>query len=225
MKKGGGNSERSEDKGGGCDQEQEDEKNMQRLGRGGLSLNSPMLRLGMTTTILPSSVCISFSLSFITTTYVKFFTVFAFSCEVYQKQREFYRNAKYLQKFKRSIKQQQQLDIPSTSERPSGGENGAREGDNDLNKNKRNKKNAQSLQELYQKKREEEEKARMEREAMIQAKKEEQQKAEARRRALKEKMLKKTKSGQPVMKYRIEHILEQFKVQKVSVLTPFGLYV
>lgn len=85
---------------------------------------------------------------------------------------------------------------------------GEKEGDNDVNQNKRSKKNARSLQELYEKKREEEEKARMEREAMIQAKEDERQKAEARRRALKEKMLKKTKSGQPVMKYRIEHILE-----------------
>ncbi|KAL0371399.1 UNVERIFIED_CONTAM: hypothetical protein Sangu_0458000 [Sesamum angustifolium] len=188
MKKGGGNSERNEDKGrkvGGQDvikNKKKMKKNMQRLGgRGGLSLEAFANAKTRNDNYNPAII---------------------------KKQREFYRNAKYLQKFKRSIKQQQQLDIPSTSERPSGGENGAREGDNDLNKNKRNKKNAQSLQELYQKKREEEEKARMEREAMIQAKKEEQQKAEARRRALKEKMLKKTKSGQPVMKYRIEHILE-----------------
>ncbi|KAK4407058.1 hypothetical protein Sango_0286800 [Sesamum angolense] len=194
MKKGGGNSERNEDKGRKVDgqdvikNKKKMKKNMQRLGgRGGLSLEAFANAKTRNDNYNPAII---------------------------KKQREFYRNAKYLQKFKRSIKQQQQLDIPSTSERPSEGENGAREGDNDLNKNKRNKKNAQSLQELYQKKREEEEKARMERESMIQAKKEEQQKAEARRRALKEKMLKKTKSGQPVMKYRIEHILETIQGPK-----------
>lgn len=58
------------------------------------------------------------------------------------------------------------------------------------------------------KKREEEEKARMEREAIIEAKKEERQRAEVRRKELRQKMFKKTKSGQPVMKYRIEHLLQ-----------------
>ncbi|KAL0435828.1 UNVERIFIED_CONTAM: hypothetical protein Sradi_0290700 [Sesamum radiatum] len=194
MKKGGGNSERNDDKGrkvGGQDvikNKKKMKRNMQRLGgRGGLSLEAFANAKTRNDNYNPAII---------------------------KKQREFYRNAKYLQKYKRSLKQQQQLDVPSTSERPSEGENETREGDNDVNKNKRSKKNAQSLQELYQKKREEEEKARMEREAMIQAKKEEQQKAEARRRALKEKMLKKTKSGQPVMKYRIEHILETIQAPK-----------
>lgn len=86
-------------------------------------------------------------------------------------------------------------------------ENETNEGDY-VNQKKKSKKNARSLQELYEKKHGEDEKARMEREAMIQAKKEERRQAEARRRALKEKMFKKTRSGQPVMKYRIEHLLE-----------------
>ena len=46
---------------------------------------------------------------------------------------------------------------------------------------------------------------------MMQAKKTEREVAEARRRALKEKMYKKTRSGQPVMKYRIEHMLESIQ--------------
>lgn len=66
----------------------------------------------------------------------------------------------------------------------------------------------QSLRELYEKKREEDEKARVEKEASIQAKEEQRQMAEARRKSLKGKMFKKTKSGQPVMKFRIEHLLE-----------------
>ncbi|KAK6141328.1 hypothetical protein DH2020_024926 [Rehmannia glutinosa] len=106
----------------------------------------------------------------------------------------------------------EQLNIPPTDQRPLEGENETNERDY-ANRNKKSKKNTRSLGELYEKKREEEEKARMEREAMIQAKKEERQKSEARRRALKEKMYKKTKSGQPVMKYRIEHLLETIQAQ------------
>ncbi|KAI3449545.1 hypothetical protein Pfo_006210 [Paulownia fortunei] len=187
MKKNGGISERNENKGrkmGGQDlimNKKKMKKNMQRLGgRGGLSLESFANAKTRNENYNPS---------------------------VIKKQREFYKNAKYVQKYKRSLKQQEQLNIPSTAERPLEGENGTNKGGY-VNQNKRSKKNARSLRELYEKKHEEEEKARMEREAMIQAKKEEKQQAEARRRALKEKMFKKTKSGQPVMKYRIEHLLE-----------------
>lgn len=75
-----------------------------------------------------------------------------------------------------------------------------------------NKKNgSHSLRELYERQREEEEKARTEREAIIKAKKEEREKAEARRKAVREKMLKKTRYGQPVMKYRIEHLLQSIQ--------------
>lgn len=91
------------------------------------------------------------------------------------------------------------------------GENVANEGDGAMQTKANNKRNARNLEELYKKKHEEQEKARIEREAMIQAKKEEREAAEARRRALKEKMYKKTRSGQPVMKYRIEHMLETIK--------------
>jgi hypothetical protein len=73
----------------------------------------------------------------------------------------------------------------------------------------RNKKcTAQSLKEEYEKKHAEIEKAKKEREAIIEAKKEEREKSEAKRKELREKMFKKTRSGQPVMKYRIEQLLE-----------------
>ncbi|GFQ02324.1 hypothetical protein PHJA_002376400 [Phtheirospermum japonicum] len=155
-------------------------KNMQRLGgRGGLSLESFANAKTRNANYNPSLI---------------------------KKQREFYKNAKYVQKYKKSLKQQEQLNIP-TDKGPIEGENQTNEGGH-ANRGKMGKKNARSLGELYERKRDEEEKARMERDAIIQAKNEERQRAETRRRALKEKMYKKTKSGQPVMKYRIEHLLE-----------------
>lgn len=68
-----------------------------------------------------------------------------------------------------------------------------------------------SLKDLYEKKREEEEKARIEKEAIFQAKREKREKAEAQRKATREKMFKKTRFGQPVMKYRIEHLLQSIQ--------------
>lgn len=79
----------------------------------------------------------------------------------------------------------------------------------EMNQNyKKNNRSAQSLREVYEQKHEEEEKAKMERDAIVRAKKEERERTESRRKAVREKMLKKTRSGQPVMKYRIEHLLE-----------------
>lgn len=86
-------------------------------------------------------------------------------------------------------------------------ENGTEE-DHDMSKKRTKKDSGFSLEELFRKKHEEKEKERMEREAAIRAKKEEIEKTEARRKAMREKMLKKTRKGQPVMKYRIEHLLE-----------------
>ncbi|KAH8489235.1 hypothetical protein H0E87_024759 [Populus deltoides] len=117
-----------------------------------------------------------------------------------KKQREFYKNAKYVSKFKKKLKQQHQ-----PNELPSDAENENREGSKMMNKNKRSKN---SLKELYEKRREEEEKARIEREAILKAKKEERERSESRRKAAREKMFKKTRHGQPVMKYRIEHLLQ-----------------
>ncbi|XP_057474526.1 rRNA-processing protein FYV7 [Actinidia eriantha] len=125
-----------------------------------------------------------------------------------KKQREFYKNAKYVGKYKKSLKQQNQQNNPYPARRPLEDENETEKAGG-MNKNKKNnRKSAQSLQQLYEKQREEEEKARIEREAIMQAKKEERERSESRRKASREKMLKKTKSGQPIMKYRIEHLLE-----------------
>lgn len=83
------------------------------------------------------------------------------------------------------------------------------EEDKDKNGRRRRKKDsAFSLEELYKKQHEEKERERMEREAVFKEKKEQREKAEARRKSLREKMFKKTRKGQPIMKYRIEHLLE-----------------
>ncbi|XP_075483416.1 uncharacterized protein LOC142523563 [Primulina tabacum] len=188
MKKGGGNSERSEGRSrkfGGHEsiKNQKMKKNMQRLGGngGGLSLESFANAKTRSGSYNPSLI---------------------------KKQREFYKNAKHLRKFKKSLKQLEQENVPSTTIRPFEGGKEAEEGDNVNRQKKKNTRCAQSLQQLYEQKRGEDEKARAERDAVIQVRKQEIQQVEARRRALKEKMYKKTKSGQPVMKYRIEHLLE-----------------
>ncbi|XP_020597396.1 rRNA-processing protein FYV7 [Phalaenopsis equestris] len=125
-----------------------------------------------------------------------------------KKQREFYRNAKYVSKFKKSIKGESQFDekrhslsiIEATNEDESG-----------LKSHKIRKKKKFSLKDLEEevvKKRIEAEKLRMDREAVLQAKKEERAIAEAKRKLLRDNMSKRTRSGQPVMKYRIQHLLE-----------------
>lgn len=124
-----------------------------------------------------------------------------------KKQREFYKNAKYVRKFKKKLKQQNQQDNLSSVVRPMKDENETGEGSKMMKKNKK-KSGSYSLKELYEKQHEEKEKARIERESVIKAKKEEREKAEARRKAEREKMYKKTRHGQPVMKYRIEHLLQ-----------------
>ncbi|CAL5353906.1 unnamed protein product [Camellia sinensis] len=128
-----------------------------------------------------------------------------------KKQREFYKNAKYVSKYKKSLKQQSQQNDRYPALRPLEDENETEIAGEMNKKNKNYKKSSQSLQELYKKKREEEEKAKIERDAIIQAKKEERERAESRRKALRGKMLKKTRSGQPIMKYRIEHLLETIR--------------
>ncbi|KAF5930317.1 hypothetical protein HYC85_031190 [Camellia sinensis] len=131
--------------------------------------------------------------------------------DISPKQREFYKNAKYVSKYKKSLKQQSQQNDRYPAMRPLEDENETEIAGEMNKKNKNYKKGSQSLQELYKKKREEEEKAKIERDAIIQAKKEERERAESRRKALRGKMLKKTRSGQPIMKYRIEHLLETIR--------------
>ncbi|KAG6431875.1 hypothetical protein SASPL_103445 [Salvia splendens] len=90
------------------------------------------------------------------------------------KQREFYKNAKYVKKYKKSINQQEHQSTPSTAQVLSEGENG---GGHASQKKMKYKKNARNLQELYEKKHGEQEKDRIGREAMMQAKKEEREAA------------------------------------------------
>ncbi|KAL4038775.1 hypothetical protein IC575_002400 [Cucumis melo] len=128
-----------------------------------------------------------------------------------KKQREFYKNAKHVNKYKKLVKHQNQQ-----NERPSSSTVGLVEGENETKfENQTNgrcgkerNKGVPSLQALYERKHEEKEKARMEKEAIIAAKKEERERAKARRNSTREKMFKRTQKGQPVMKYRIEHLLE-----------------
>ncbi|XVF32704.1 hypothetical protein REPUB_Repub17cG0105900 [Reevesia pubescens] len=150
-----------------------------------------------------------------------FFFFFFFNCWAYslfignfvfsEQKREFYKNAKYVNKYKKSLKHQNQgNDLPSTTrtlEDEDEGINSSRS--NKKNKNKKN--SSHSLKELYEKQREEKENARMEREAIIQAKKEQKEKAEAQRKAGRKEMFKKTRHGQPVMKYRIQHLLQSIQ--------------
>ncbi|KAH9610033.1 hypothetical protein KSS87_019869, partial [Heliosperma pusillum] len=129
------------------------------------------------------------------------------------RKREFYKNAKFVSKYKKMVKQGTEQSGPSSSIQPTE-ENTSGDAGYTHRKKTKNIKGSYSLEGLYEKKREEEEKVRMEREAVIKAKKEEKEKAEARRKELKEKMYKKTRRGQPVMKYRIEHILETLQGSK-----------
>ncbi|CAL0302460.1 unnamed protein product [Lupinus luteus] len=133
---------------------------------------------------------------------------------IIKKQREFYKNAKNVNKFKKLVKQQNQQNNPSLSQKLIESVNETGE---DKDKSERRKKNsALNLEELYKKKHEEIEKERIEREAVVKAKKEEREKAEARRKTIRDKMLKKTRKGQPVMKYRIEHLLETIQGSTIN---------
>ncbi|KNA07675.1 hypothetical protein SOVF_169700 [Spinacia oleracea] len=124
-----------------------------------------------------------------------------------KKKREFYRNAKHVNKYKKLLKQQNQPNDQSISVEPDE-VNESRVTGETSKEDKKSRKGSYSLQDLYVKKHEEQEKARMERDSFFKARKEEKDKAESRRKDLREKMFKRTRKGQPVMKYRIEQILE-----------------
>lgn len=139
----------------------------------------------------------------------------AYNPALLKKKREFYKNAKHVSKYKKMIKQQGQPNDPSSSVLNTEVQENESRGSSEMyKKNKKRGKEPYSLNELYEKKREEEDKARMEREAITKAKKEARERAEARRKAFREKMFKKTRKGQPVMKYRIEHLLETIQGSK-----------
>ncbi|OMO77854.1 rRNA processing [Corchorus capsularis] len=128
-----------------------------------------------------------------------------------KQRREFYKNAKYVKKYKRSLKQQSQGNDAPSAIKPPEDENEDADGIRTSKKNKKKKSGSYSLKELYEKQREEKEKERMEREAIIQAKKEQKEKAEAQRKAGKKRMFKRTTHGQPVMKYRIQNLLQSIQ--------------
>ncbi|KAH9328770.1 hypothetical protein KI387_000878, partial [Taxus chinensis] len=69
----------------------------------------------------------------------------------------------------------------------------------------------QKLREDFEKQKQEEEWLRKAREDAIAAKQEAREKAESKRRDLKAKMCKKTRSGQPIMKFRMEHLLDRIQ--------------
>ncbi|XP_076915858.1 uncharacterized protein LOC143575339, partial [Bidens hawaiensis] len=122
-----------------------------------------------------------------------------------KKQREFYKNAKYVSKYKKTLKQPNQGEGSSQATSLT---EGASENREIVERHSKKPKKAYRLEEIYKQKQEEEEKARMEKEAMIKFKREEKEKSQAQRKAQKEKMLKRTRSGQPIMKYRIEQLLQ-----------------
>ncbi|AEE82286.1 predicted protein of unknown function [Arabidopsis thaliana] len=153
-------------------------KNMRRLGGGGLSLQTFANMKSENNRYNPSLI---------------------------KKQKEFYKNAKYVSKFRKSLKQQNIPDKNETGETSKVGD----DDDDDKRKGKSNKRIG--VEDLYKQTREEMERVRKEREAMFQAKKEAKEEAESRRKEAKGKMLRKTRHGQPVMKYRIEHLLESIK--------------
>ncbi|CAH8301277.1 unnamed protein product [Eruca vesicaria subsp. sativa] len=135
-----------------------------------------------------------------------------------KKQKEFYKNAKYVSKFRRSMKQQQQQQQQQQQNlhemKPQSFHGECETGESskvvdDKHKGKSHKRIG--VEEVYKQTREEMEKARMEREAAFQAKKQAREEAESRRKAAKGNMMRKTRHGQPVMKYRIEHLLESIK--------------
>ncbi|CAN6980612.1 unnamed protein product [Brassica oleracea var. botrytis] len=130
---------------------------------------------------------------------------------VAEKQTEFYKNAKYVSKFRESMKQHdKEVKLQSfREEEDETGESSKVVGDDD--KRKGNSHKRIGVEEVYKQTREDMEKSRIEREAALQAKKEAKEEAESRRRVAKGKMMRKTRHGQPVMKYRIEHLLESIK--------------
>ncbi|KAJ0243226.1 rRNA-processing protein [Hirschfeldia incana] len=139
-----------------------------------------------------------------------------------KKQKEYYKNAKYVSKFRKSMKQQKvqekdemKLKQSLHGEDETTGESSSSSSkvvvaDDDEHKGKKSHKRI-GVEEVYKQTREEMEKARKEREEAFQAKKQAKEEAESRRKAAKGKMMRKTRHGQPVMKYRIEHLLESIK--------------
>ncbi|KAF3774861.1 hypothetical protein EJ110_NYTH52145, partial [Nymphaea thermarum] len=125
-----------------------------------------------------------------------------------EKQREFYKNAKHIKKYK---KLKQKTDHEYSQMRIEPIDLVQEEINTTSRKKQRKKSNLQTLREEYEKKKQEEEKAKMEAEAIQEAKKREKEKVMAQKKELKHKMLKRTRSGQPIMKYRLDHLIENLQ--------------
>ncbi|KAJ4805247.1 rRNA-processing protein [Rhynchospora pubera] len=128
-----------------------------------------------------------------------------FNPSLIKKQREFYKNAKVVKKYKKSVEPHNYQSHPPTAQAYEEGENS---GSMPKHNKKKRRQTLESLKEEGERKRQEKEREKLEREAMIKAKKEAMEKAELKRKAMRGNMFKKTRSGQPVMKYRIQNILD-----------------
>ncbi|KAL9674390.1 hypothetical protein QQ045_030662 [Rhodiola kirilowii] len=129
---------------------------------------------------------------------------------IIKKQREFYKNAKYVSKYKKALKKENVPNELTLNVEPLEDDIVVKDDANTSTniKDKKNKHKVYKLNELYEQTRQEKEKAREEREAIIQAKEQARKEAETRRKTARKMMFKKTRSGQPVMKYRVEQLLE-----------------
>ncbi|KAL1188390.1 hypothetical protein V5N11_031762 [Cardamine amara subsp. amara] len=173
--------------------EMKKKKNMKRLGGGGLSLQTFANLKSQNNRYNPSLI---------------------------KKQKEFYKNAKYVSKFRKSMKQQNIHDQNETGQsrkqqnihdHNETGESSKVNDNDDDDRQKGKPKKRIGVEDLYKKTKEEMDKVRLEREAAFQENKKAKEEAQSRRKIAKSKMMRRTQHGQPVMKYRIEHLLEQIK--------------
>jgi len=178
----------------------------------------------------------------------------AFNPSELRKQREYYKNAKNVKKYRKLVKRldneghDNQLQIDTTTSEFDNNEteveekpntikqhpyisdvydNGEAVPTNDRKVNRKDmsgcyqkhksknshksKSTLEKMREEYEKQQQEKERLRKEREAALEAKRAAQQKAEAKRKDMKSKMCRRTKSGQPIMKFRMEHLLDRIQ--------------
>lgn len=178
----------------------------------------------------------------------------AFNPSELRKQREYYKNAKEVKKYRKLVKRlgneehDNQLQIDMTTSEFDNDEAEAEEqtktikqhpyisdvydneesvpandrkvnrkdtsGHNQKHKSKNSENSKNTLEKMrkeYEKLQQEKELLRKEREAELAAKRAAHEKAEAKRKDMKSKMCRRTKSGQPIMKFRMEHLLDRIQ--------------
>eukprot|EP00252_Welwitschia_mirabilis_P028071 TRINITY_DN9963_c0_g1_i4.p1 TRINITY_DN9963_c0_g1~~TRINITY_DN9963_c0_g1_i4.p1 ORF type:complete len:133 (+),score=35.64 TRINITY_DN9963_c0_g1_i4:262-660(+) len=106
------------------------------------------------------------------------------------------------------VKQKKQFDHINDKKVP-GERLGRQEAPGSHHERNKSKNTLQKLREEYERQKQEKERIKKEREAALVAKRAAQEEAEMKRKNVKLKMCKKTRSGQPVMKYRVEQLLEK----------------